>query len=51
MRANSLSENIEGGGQAEDLSLDGRIILEWILETWGEEVWTGLIWLRVGTTD
>jgi hypothetical protein len=33
----------------EDL-VDGRIILEWILKKWGEKVWTGFIWLRMGSS-
>jgi hypothetical protein len=28
----------------------GRIILEWILERKDGVVWTGLIWLRIGTS-
>jgi hypothetical protein len=31
----------------EDIDLDGRIMLKWILERW--VVWTGLIWLRIWT--
>jgi hypothetical protein len=27
----------------------GWIRLKWILERWDEVVWTGLIWLRIGT--
>jgi hypothetical protein len=26
----------------------GRIILKWIVQKWDEELWTGLIWLRIG---
>jgi hypothetical protein len=26
-----------------------RIILGWILERWDGEMWTGLVWLRIGT--
>ena len=33
----------------EDLSLDGRIILKWMLQKQGEE-WTGFIWLSLGKT-
>jgi hypothetical protein len=31
MHTKFLSENLKGGDQAEDLSVDGKIILEWIL--------------------
>jgi hypothetical protein len=27
----------------------GRIILGWILERWDGVMWTGLVWLRIGT--
>jgi hypothetical protein len=30
-----------------DTSVDGRIILRWILRKWG--IWTGSSWLRIGT--
>jgi hypothetical protein len=28
-----------------DLGVDGRIILAWILNKYGERTWTGLVWL------
>ena len=28
-----------------------EIILRWIFRKWDERVWTGLIWLRIGTGD
>jgi hypothetical protein len=31
----------------EDLRVDGRIILKWILRS-GKETWTGLMWPRKG---
>jgi len=34
----------------EDLGVDGKIILEWILGKWGGNVWTGFIWFRTGNT-
>jgi hypothetical protein len=36
---------------AEDLGMDGKIILEWGLRKWGGRVWTGCIWLRIGTSN
>jgi len=33
----------------EDLCLDGKIIFKLIFKEWGEDAWTGLIWLRIGT--
>jgi len=33
----------------EDLGLDRRIILEWVLEKYGGKLWTGFISLRIGT--
>jgi len=32
-----------------DPGLDGRIMLRWIFRKWDVRVWTGLIWLRIGT--
>jgi hypothetical protein len=29
--------------------LDGRVILKWILDIYDGRVWTGFIWLRIGT--
>jgi hypothetical protein len=34
----------------EYLDVGARIILKWILERWDEVVWTGVIWLRIGTS-
>jgi len=33
----------------EDPSVEGRIILRWIVRVWDEGTWNGLIWLRKGT--
>jgi hypothetical protein len=42
------SGNMKGGDHLEDLGLD-RIILKWILKDQTEGMWTGFIWLRIGT--
>jgi len=33
----------------EDPSVDGRIILKWIIKKWNGRVLTGSSWLRIGT--
>jgi hypothetical protein len=43
-----LAGKPEGKNHFEDLGVDGRIILRWILRKF-EGAWTGLIWLRIGT--
>jgi len=39
----------EGKRPPEDLGVDVRKILKWILKTWNGGVWTALIWQRIGT--
>jgi hypothetical protein len=41
---------LKGRDHAEDLHVDGKMIFEWILEKQGGKVWTGFIWLRIGTS-
>jgi hypothetical protein len=45
-----LDGNLKERDHSEDLGVDGRTILEWILrkQAWG--VQTGFIWLRIGTS-
>jgi hypothetical protein len=43
-------ENLEGRDHLEVLAVDGRVILEWMLKKWVRRVWTGFMWLRVGTS-
>jgi hypothetical protein len=40
-------ENLKGRDNSEEVVVDGRIILEWILGTLIGKLWTGLIWLRI----
>jgi hypothetical protein len=47
---NILVGNMKGRDYVEDLSIDGRIILEWVFRKWGGKVWTGCIWLAIGTS-
>jgi hypothetical protein len=39
----------EGKKHSEDLSVDGKIKLNWILKMWDREAWSGLIWVRIRT--
>jgi hypothetical protein len=42
--------DVDGRHHLEDTGINGRIISEGILEKQGGKVWTGLIWLRIGTS-
>ena len=33
----------------EDLGVEGRITLRWIFRKWDVVVWTGSIWIMIGT--
>jgi len=39
----------EGRDHLEDPGVDGSLILRWIFRKWDVRVWTGSMWLRVGT--
>jgi hypothetical protein len=41
----------EGEDHFEDRGVDGRVIVRLIFKKWEGEVWTGLIWLRIGAGD
>jgi hypothetical protein len=41
---------MKGRDHPENLGVDRKIILEWILVKFGEELWTGFIWLRIETS-
>jgi hypothetical protein len=40
---------LKGRDHSDNVGVDGKIILKWILGDWGVKVWTGFIWLRIGT--
>jgi hypothetical protein len=42
--------NLKERDHLENKDIDGRIILRWILRKWDVGVWTGLSWLRIGTS-
>jgi hypothetical protein len=37
--------------KSEDLGVAGKITLKLVLREWRGRVWTGFIWLRIGTVD
>jgi hypothetical protein len=39
-------ENLKGRDHLEDLGVDGKIILEWILGKYDGKFWSGYSWLR-----
>jgi len=43
-------EIFKGREHLEDLGIDGKIILEWILDKFGGKVWTEFIWFRIGSS-
>jgi hypothetical protein len=42
------SKKLDGRDDAKDLDVDGKVILERILQKQGGMLWTGFIWLRTG---
>jgi hypothetical protein len=50
MRTKFWSGNLKETDHSEDLSVDGKVIVERIFGIFVEKVWTGCIWLRRGTS-
>jgi hypothetical protein len=48
MREKFWLESLNRSDHSEEIGVDGRIILKWLLYKWGWRVWIGLIWLRIG---
>jgi hypothetical protein len=48
MHKKFLLENLEGRDRVEDIIVDQRVMLKWILEKWGVRVWTAS---KIGTSD
>jgi hypothetical protein len=42
-------KNLKGRDHSEELGVDGRIILEWLLGKWNVKLWTKFIWPSIGT--
>jgi hypothetical protein len=40
--------NLRERDYLEDLSIDGKIMLEWIFKKWNWEKWCEFTWLRIG---
>jgi hypothetical protein len=43
-------ENLKGRDQLEDLGVNGKITLEWILGKYRGRLWAGYFWLRIRTS-
>jgi hypothetical protein len=41
--------NLRERDHLKDCNIDGRIILRWIFRKWDVGLWTGSMWLRIGT--
>jgi hypothetical protein len=44
-------EKLKERDHSEDLCVNVKIILEWMLDKYGEKLWAGYMWLRIETSD
>jgi hypothetical protein len=45
-----LLENLKGRDLTEDLAMNWKVILKWILDKHDRKMWTGFIWLKIETS-
>jgi hypothetical protein len=50
MHTGFCGKNLKEGDCFENLGIDWRIILEWVLRKHDGRMWTGFIWLRTGAS-
>jgi hypothetical protein len=50
MHTKFLLKSLKGRDCLEDVGVDGKIIVEWILGKDSEKMWTEFIWLGIWTT-
>jgi len=44
------SGNVKVRGRTQDLVVDGRSVLKWVVKQSDGRLWTELMWLKVGTS-
>jgi hypothetical protein len=41
-------KSLKGRNYSDDLGIDGKTILKYVLQKYGMSVWAGFIWSRIG---